>query len=63
MLIGVGVGVGVVEGLVDAPVVPDGALPRAIYPNRPDDSLPQFSYGYPGHAWPQLLVDVVSTGA
>ena len=35
--VGVGVGVGVVEVLVDAPIVPNGGLPRATYPNRPDD--------------------------
>lgn len=43
-----GVDVGVVEVLldaVDAPIVPDGALLRATYPNRPDDGFPQFSYG------------------
>lgn len=57
------VDVGVVEVLVDAPIVPDGALPRATYPNRPDDGFPQFSYGYPGHASLQSLVDVVSAGA
>ena len=61
--VGVGVGVGVAEVLVDAPIVPAGALPRATYPNRPDDALPQFSYGYPGHASLQSLVDVVSAGA
>ncbi len=43
--VGVGVGDGVVEVLVDAPTVPDGALPRATYPNRSADALPQFSYG------------------
>ena len=48
--VGVGVGVDVVEVLVDAPIVPDAALPRATYPNKPDDASPQFSYGYPGHA-------------
>ena len=37
MEVGVGVGVGVVEVLADAPTVPDGALPRATYPNKPDD--------------------------
>lgn len=58
----VGVGVGVVEVLGDAPTVPAGALPRATYPNRPDDALPQFSYGYPGQAWLQLPVEVVSAG-
>lgn len=41
----VGVGVGVVEVLVDVPTVPDGAMLKATYPNRPDDALPQFSYG------------------
>lgn len=35
--VGVGVGVGVVEVLVDAPTVPDGALPRATYPNKSND--------------------------
>lgn len=55
--------VGVVEVLVEVPIVPDGALPRAIYPNRPDDRFPQFSYGYPGHASLQSLVDVESAGA
>lgn len=35
--VGVGVGVGVVEVLGDAPTVPSGGLPRATYPNRPDD--------------------------
>lgn len=62
MGVGVDVDVDVVEVLVDAPIVPDGALPRATYPNRPDDALPQFSYGYPGHASLQLPVDVVSAG-
>lgn len=60
---GVGVGVGVVDVLVDAPTVPNGALPRATYPNKSDDRLPQFSYGYPGHASLHSLVDVVSAGA
>ena len=45
MEVGVGVGVGVVEVLVAAPTVPNGALPRATYPNKPADWLPQFSYG------------------
>lgn len=45
-----GVGVDVVGVLVDAPIVPDGALPRATYPNRPDGALPHCSYGYPGHS-------------
>ena len=61
--VGVGVGVGVAEVLAAAPIVPAGALPRATYPNNPDDRLPQFSYGYPGHASLQSLVDVVSAGA
>ena len=48
MEVGVGVGVGVVEvgeALGAAPIVPDGAFPRATYPNRPDDALPQSSNG------------------
>ena len=47
MEVGVGVGVGVEDGeaLGAAPIVPDGALPRATYPNRPDDALPQSSNG------------------
>ena len=43
--VGVGVDVGVVEVLVAAPTVPNGALPRATYPNKPAAWLPQFSYG------------------
>ena len=47
MGVGVGVVIGVVvgEALGAAPIVPDGALPRATYPNRPDDALPQSSNG------------------
>ena len=45
MEVGVGVGVGMVEVLAAAPTVPNGALPRATYPNKPPDWLPQFSYG------------------
>ena len=47
MELGVGVDLDddLVEELVDATIVPVGALPRATYPNKPDDTLPQFSYG------------------
>lgn len=45
MEVGVGVGVCEVEVLVAAPAVPNGALLRATYPNKPADWLPQFSYG------------------
>ena len=46
-----------------APCVPDGGGPSATYPYSPESSLPQFSYGYPGHAILQSPVDVVAPGA
>lgn len=53
----------VVLVLVLAPIVPDGALLKAIYPYRFWSKFPHCSYGKPGQFALQLVVDVVSLGA
>ena len=49
--------------LLETPCVPDGALLRARYPNRPEEVEPQYSEGKPGQVSLQSEVDVVSPGA
>jgi hypothetical protein len=44
------------------PAVPEGVLPRAMYPYKPESAFPQLLLGYPGQSWLQSPVDPWSAG-